>query len=316
MDFNERHFGCRGREITYKGLRMLTLENELIKTTIVLDKGTDIIDFSHKKSDTDFLWHAPWEIRNPYHYYPTSSRPEGGFLDCYFGGWNEVLPTAIAGSVLGASFGDMGEAVLLPWNYDILEDQPELIRVRLSVELIRYPIQVEKIITIQSDSMVMKFDETISNLSDLDLDFMWGQHPTFGAPFLDNNCHLDLPECIMVTQQYGEFTRLCADEGQKWPFAKTLNGALVDLSEIQSQDARIEDMMYLTNLKEGWYGLTNQKKQVGFGMRWDLDIFPYLWYWQCYCGPNPQPFFGRAYAVGVEPWTTPPIPIEKAVKAG
>jgi|GEM_PF-3675692 len=43
---------------------------------------------------------------------------------------------------------------------------------------------------------------------------------------------------------------------------------------------------------------------------------PYLWYWQCFNGPNPQPFFGRAYAVGIEPWTTPPYSLDQAISEG
>lgn len=45
---HERNYKCRIREIIYKGLRTVTLENELIKVTVLADKGTDIIEFLYK----------------------------------------------------------------------------------------------------------------------------------------------------------------------------------------------------------------------------------------------------------------------------
>ena len=40
-----RNYGCRHKEIIYKGYRTLIIENEKIRTTILVDKGSDIIEF-------------------------------------------------------------------------------------------------------------------------------------------------------------------------------------------------------------------------------------------------------------------------------
>jgi hypothetical protein len=312
----ERHYGCRGREVLFKGMRTLTLENELVRISLLLDKGTDIVEFLHKPSDTDFLWHAPWASRLPAAHVPTSPRPEGTFLDVYEGGWTEVLPTAIAGSHLGAYFGDMGEASLLPWEYEIVTDRPDCLVVRLEVELARLPLRVEKTLTLERGRPVLRIDEQLVNLSEVPLEVMWGQHPTFGAPFLGPDCVVDVPACQAYTQSYGEYPRLRQGGPQAWPYAQALDGTLLDLSRTAPPESRTEDMLYLGQLEEGWYAFTDTARQVGFGMRWDVNVFPYLWYWQCFCGPNPQPFFGRAYAVGIEPWTTPPIRLEQAIQEG
>lgn len=316
MDHIERHFGCRLRELQYKGMRLLMVENDLIRVSLLLDKGSDIIEFVHKPSDTDFLWHAPWGLRNPWRHVPTSARPEGIFLDIYAGGWQEVLPTAIAGSHLGAHYGDMGEACLLPWNYSVIDDGPERLRLRLSVALVRTPLQLEKTLTLQAGQPVVHVEERLTNDSEVALQVMWGQHPTFGAPFLDEHCVLDVPACNAYTQQYGEYPRLRAGGPQAWPLARGVDGAKVDLSRIAPPSSRTEDMMYLGDFSDGWYAFTNTRQKVGFGMRWSLATHPYLWYWQCFHGPNPQPFFGRAYAVGIEPWTTPPYSLEQAIADG
>ena len=62
---HERNFGCRLMEYTYRGLRTLTLENELLRVSILADKGTDIFEFNYKPLDVDFMWRSPWGVRNP-----------------------------------------------------------------------------------------------------------------------------------------------------------------------------------------------------------------------------------------------------------
>ena len=62
---HERNFGCRIREFQYKGLRTVTLENELLRAGILADKGSDIFELLYKPKDVDFLWHSPWGVRNP-----------------------------------------------------------------------------------------------------------------------------------------------------------------------------------------------------------------------------------------------------------
>ena len=44
------------------------LENELLKISVLTDKGADIFELVHKKSDTDFMWRTPWSVRNPSKY--------------------------------------------------------------------------------------------------------------------------------------------------------------------------------------------------------------------------------------------------------
>ena len=65
-------------------------------------------------------------------------------------------------------------------------------------------------------------------------------------------------------------------------------------------------MSYFTEMPEGWYGITNQKKGVGLGVRYPIEIFPYLWYWQSFGGGTGYPFWGRTYNIGLEPFSSYP----------
>lgn len=52
---HERNYGCRIREYLYRDLKTLTLENELLRVSILADKGTDIFEFLYKPIDLDVL---------------------------------------------------------------------------------------------------------------------------------------------------------------------------------------------------------------------------------------------------------------------
>jgi hypothetical protein len=47
-----------------KGMRTLTLENKLLRVSVLLDKGSDIFEVKYKPLDLDVIWHAPWGYRN------------------------------------------------------------------------------------------------------------------------------------------------------------------------------------------------------------------------------------------------------------
>src|ERR671920_203715 len=103
------------------------LENEKLRVGVLVDKGTDIIEFNHKPTDTDFVWLTPGGVRNPTSYLSTAPDPLATFLDYYPGGWQEIFPNGGAPSTyLGASFGQHGEVSNLPWGHHIVFGWPFL----------------------------------------------------------------------------------------------------------------------------------------------------------------------------------------------
>lgn len=51
----DRNFGCRiNDEMTFRGLRLIIMENDLLRIGILLDKGTSIYEFLYKPQDVDF----------------------------------------------------------------------------------------------------------------------------------------------------------------------------------------------------------------------------------------------------------------------
>jgi hypothetical protein len=327
MEFACRNDGCRvSDEWSYRGMRVLILENSEIRVVVVPDKGSDIVSFRHQPSNTEFLWESPVGLRNPAQYVPTVSLPEGPFHDLYEGGWQELLPGAggfTPQSYAGGIIGLHGEVALAPWRCAIEKDSAEEVRVRLSVETLRSPFRLEKWLTLRRGEARLSIEERVTNLGDEQAPFMWGHHPVLGQPFLGPDCVIDVPAEQVLTpltpdgSNFQPASRLPSNREFAWPMAQTLSGETVDLSRVPSPDVRSCDLAYLTGLYESWAAITNQKTGVGFGLAFDRDVFKYVWLWQPYGGAWGSPWFGRVYACGIEPHSSYPVQgLGEAIKNG
>jgi hypothetical protein len=113
-----RNHGCRISDAwTLAGMRTLILENELLRVVVLVDKGSDIIEFRYKPHGLDFLFFSLSGLRNPTVNLP-SAPSTGPFLDYFSGGWNEILLNGGPHvTYKGAELGQHGEISLIPWEY-------------------------------------------------------------------------------------------------------------------------------------------------------------------------------------------------------
>ena len=314
-----RKTGCRlSLDYTYKGMRVAFLENELIRVGLLLDKGADIFEFTYKPRDIDFMWQSPLPLRAPF--VATSALPEGAFHDYYFGGWQEVLPSAgwAKEPYLGANQGLHGEVALLPFQADRLEDTPERVSLRLSTRCYRSPLTLERVLSLEREKGCLFIHERLVNESAEAYSIMWGHHPAFGAPFLDDSCRVDAPAGEAEVLSFHPNGLWEPGGGYAFPQVKNRrSGALQDVRQVLPKETHSVDVLIFKGLREGWYGLTNARRQVGFGMAWDPALFKYLWMWQVYGGHNDYPWYGRTYNCALEPFTSyPPAGIQKAIENG
>jgi hypothetical protein len=314
-----RKSGCRiSLDYTYKGMRVAFLENELLCVGVLVDKGGDIFQFAYKPDDLDFLWHSPLGLRRPF--VATSTLPEGNFHDYYFGGWQEVLPSAGWASepYQGASQGLHGEVALLPFDAAIEEDSAEEVRLTLRASLYRSPLRLERRMSLRRGLPVLAIHERLVNESPGEFAVMWGHHPAFGEPFLDDSCVAQVPAGKVEAMPY--HANGLWEPGVEFAFPRARNrrsGQLEDVTHVRSREARSVDVLFFKELAEGWYALTNRRQAVGFGMAWDPTLFKYVWMWQNYGGHTDYPWYGRAYTCALEPFTSfPPAGVANAVRNG
>ncbi len=305
---DERVVGCRISDSwKYRGLKVVILENELIRVSVLADKGADIYEFVYKPSDVDFMWRTPWGVRNPALTIPSTGWGEGIWHDSYIGGWQTIAPTsADQQSYHGADAGFHTEATLMPWDSVITEDTPERVSAKFFVRTIRTPFWIEKKLTLEKNKPVLTINETLKNEAEEDMDYQWGQHVALGEPFLDDKCILDMAPGNFIAPGDRPPNRLKTDQVGKWPFAESPDGSTEDLRTFPAKNSRLQDYMIFKNQKEGWYSVTNPQLKLGFGLSYPINIFRYLWYWQVFGGGYGYPWYGRTYNVGLEPFSSFP----------
>ena len=305
-------------DYTYRGMRIAFLENESLLVGVLVDKGGDVFGFTYKPRDLDFMWHSPIPLRKPF--VETSALPEGAFHDYYYGGWQEVLPSAgwAEEPYLGTYQGLHGEASLLPFEAHVLEDNAEGVTLELAVRLYRSPLNLTRRMSLRGGVPALFIEERLENESTGEFAVMWGHHPAFGPPFLDDSCVVHAPaeaELVLAYHENGLW-----EPGEDYAFPMVPNrrtGEKVDVTCVLSPDTGSVDVIRLKNLSEGWYGLTSVKREVGIGMAWDAEVFENLWMWQVYGGHYDYPWYGRTYNVALEPFTSwPPIGIKNAIDNG
>ena len=314
-----RKQGCRiSLDYTYKGMRVGFLENEQLRVGVLLDKGADIFEFTFKPRDLDFMWQSPIAMRPPF--ISTSALPEGAFHDYYYGGWQEVLPSAGWASepYQGTYQGLHGEASLLPFEAAIIDDSRECVVLKSSVRLFRSPLTLERRLELRRDQPALFIEETLHNEGAGKFAVMWGHHPAIGEPFLDDSCVVQTSAKKVEVLAYHE--NGLWETGTEFDFPYVRNRRtkeLQDITRVPGKSAKSVDVVFFKDLDRGWYGLTNLRQKVGFGMAWDRTIFKYLWMWQVYGGHTDYPWYGRTYNCALEPFTSyPPAGIKKAIENG
>ncbi len=314
-----RKQGCRmSLDYTYRDMRVAFLENELIQVGILLDKGADVFTFQYKPMDLDFLWQSPIELRKPF--VSTSALPEGAFHDYYYGGWQEVLPSAGWASepYKGTYQGLHGEVSLLPFETQVMEDNEESVRLKVRTRTYRSPLNLERELRIEKGKPALFIKERLKNESPEQFAIMWGHHPAFGPPFLDDSCVVTTPAKQVEVLDFHPNGLWEPGGDYEFPMVKNKRtGELEDITQVRSKDTSSVDVVFFKNLDAGWYGLTNQEREVGFGMAWDKELFKYLWMWQVYGGHDDYPWYGRTYNCALEPFTSyPPAGIKNAIENG
>lgn len=321
--YHFRNYGCRlNTEVFYKNLRIAVLENEYFRISLLIDKGTDIFEFLYKPKDVDFMWLSPWGINSPSKFVPTVASKAGNFMDYYEGGWQEIIPNFGSGGFYnGCEEGLHGETCLIPWQYQIIENSPLKVSIKFMVRTYRTPFYLEKTLTLKKEDPKLYISEKLINEGYADIYLNWTHHPTFGVPFLDDSTIIDVPKnnikYIMTLENSGKYEELKSDD-IKWPKFKGYSGKEVDFSKsptIAGKNHSIDEIC-LGNLEDSWYAVTNINKKVGFAMKWDNKVFPFIWIWRMYGkGYAAGPWYGRVYCMALELCSSfSPIGLNETIK--
>lgn len=310
-----RNWGARVREITLAGLPAIVLENELVRITVLTGRGADITEFCYKRTDMDFTWLPPRALPNPRDSAGLADGA-GGFFDSYSGGWQEILPNGGAAcGYRGAALAQHAEVAALPWDAEIIADDPDEVAVSCTVRTRRLPLALHKTLRLASGRPALVIAEELVNTAPAGVEAMWGQHIAFGAPFLRPGCVIALPAGIRVipheTAIVPPARRVSPGGPWDWPRvpapgAAGPGGATVDLGVVPGPGTP-SDIVYLAGFgADAWYQITDPALRLGLRVRWDGGVLPYLWLWQEFGAATGYPWWGEAFVTGLEPFSSYP----------
>lgn len=312
IDAAQRNWGARLREYTWHGMRLVVLENELLRVGVLAGRGADIVELNYKPRDLDFVWLSPHGVREP-------SGPAGPyrdglatFVESYPGGWQEIFPNGGAPSHYGgAAFGQHDEVFALAWDIDVVEDSEASVAVRFRATARKVPCLLERTVRMDAGVPGFRFEERLTNTSAVPVRAMWGHHITFGRPFLRPGGRIRLPNGVTVIPHdvpiAPDGRRVHNREPFPWPVARDADGNGLDLS-IVPEPGTPSDIVYLTDFPadRAWYEVHDADGRVGGRVEWDARQMPYLWCWQEFGATTAYPWYGRTWTIGLEPFSSYP----------
>lgn len=287
-----------------KGLRGLRLENDLLATSVLLEKGADIYELIYKPQQLDVLWKSPWGLKEPSRGFDSAFDSVTAWLEGYAGGWQVLFPNGGSPCTYkGAALGFHGEASMLAWNYEIVEQSAQAAEVRLWARLFRSPFHIEHHMRVEAGTIVLIIREKITSPAGEAMKYMWSHHPAFGAPFISEHCFVDTGAKTLLSDDgyVGTHNPLKVNTQYPWPQA---NGT--DMAQVAGQSTPRDTLAYLQDFESAWYGITNTELGFGVGLVWDKNVFPYAWFWQEMHASAGFPWYKAAYVMAIEPASSIP----------
>lgn len=285
MYFGDRKTGCRFYEFVFQGYRSLLIENNCIRTVMLLDKGTDIISFVDKRTDTEFVWTNPMGI-SCLEKMKKGNMDSDCLSDNYIGGWFEILPN-LGGECdfAGKHFTGHGEVFNLPWDYTVVRDGEEEIELLFLTRLSKYPLELRKTLIVKKDEPALDFREEVRNLGATSIEYTWAHHPNVGKPFLNESCVVELP-----------FTN--------------------EKISVLPPGSMKEEILTYEDVCEGRAAIRNRKTGIGLEFTWDKEIFKHCKLWLSSGHAFGHHHHGGAYVTCILPCSSKMMDLDKASANG
>jgi hypothetical protein len=292
-----------------RGVRAVRIRNARISIDVLPDKGADIYAIVDARTGVDVLWKSHIGLRPPGH--GVLSRDSAtAWLEQYEGGWQEILPNAGGENVYkGVTLSFHGESTLLPWDVHVVQASGDAAIVDFTCRLYRSPFRIERRMRLGAGDAHFTLHERVTNFADEPMDFMWGHHPAYGAPFISEHTHVCTNARRIFTDENndGPLAPLQSHVYSDWPLAAASAGGHIDLRRLPPTDERTARMAYLFDFDgPPWYALLNPQLRLGLGVKWSGDVFRHLWMWQEFNASTGFPFYGRSYTMALEPHSSYP----------
>jgi len=270
------------------GTPVVRLENDHLIVDVAPSIGGRILGISEKKTSHQFLWrNRDLKLQK--------LEPGSSYDPNFYGGIDEIIPNDNAEEFNGKSLSDHGELWTTPLTPTI-EGETLTVEGDLPVSGLHY----KKTVSLRKDSSHCDLDYEISNPTGHPIDFQWKLHPAV------NINEGDTIICPAESAQVADldWSRFTTVDPFKWPEIEGLQANLIPLS------AGTTDSFYLWDLASGIVSWQNAAETLCFGLCFDTDVFPYVYYFASYGG------FGDHTVAILEPCTAMPVSLNESAAKG
>ena len=266
-------------EIRYRGRRATSIENELVRVT-VLHEGGHIAEILEKQSGVNPLWTPPWESIEPSAYDPRE-HPEYG-ADAESKLLSGIMGHNLCMDIFGGPSAEEADAGLTVHGeasvalYEVAATGAELTQ---RARLPQAQLQLERRIALAGRAVEVV--EAVENESATDRPIAWTEHVTLGPPFLEKG----------ATQFRAPATKsLTLEEG---------NGNLELYTNAPVSGGFTSHLMDPAR-ETAFFVAWSPRSLVALGYLWRRADFPWLGIWEENYGRAGAPWNGRTLTRGME----------------
>ena len=293
-------------ETRYRNRRAAHLENERLRVTVTVEGGhvTEILD---KRTGVNPLWTPPWPSIEP-STYDRRKHPEYGDdseskLLAGILGHNLCMDIFGAPSPEEAAAGMTvhGEASVVP--YEITASATELVaRAEFPVAQLRF----ERRMRLDPASYVVRFRETVENVSAADRPIAWTQHVTLGPPFLEKGAtQFRLPATrskVFEEDFAGEDGLMQPGAEFDWPHAPRKGGGTIDLRVYTNAPASGGFTTHLMDPRreQAFFLAWTPSTKALHGYVWKRSDFPWMGIWEENYSRTQPPWNRKTLTRGME----------------
>ncbi|MGO8694736.1 MAG: hypothetical protein ACLQMF_13825 [Rectinemataceae bacterium] len=253
----------------FKDQKAIILENESVRAAVLPDWGAKTVSLFHKGLGIETLWQNPEPRFRPTAYGDSYGNGE-------FAGFDEMFPTVSRCFCedppwAGTEMPDHGEVWTIPW-----ETQIEGGSATFGVHGPRFPYHLEKTVTLEGSSLVMRYAAT--NLSDFAMDYIWAAHPLFNA---SEGMRFIVPRGMdrAINAVPGP-TLGGYGIGLDFPNARRSGGGAIRLDEVPARNGvGYQKYWFADRVTEGWCMLRDDRSALTVGLSFPKEKVPYLGMW-------------------------------------
>lgn len=167
-----------------------------------------------------------------------------------------------------------GEICRIPWEFTIMRDALKVIMKAKSPQEL---LKIERAVTLHPFYPVAKVRETVCNEANLGRFYQLVQHPTFAAPFLNNDVLVFCNGGIGFNQMFNGNPE---SNALHWPYAYTEDERILKLNRFDSPYNGVFSFVVDTQSSQGWLAIYSRKYRLIMGYVWSREQYPWINMWQ------------------------------------